>query len=112
MGFDASQVSDSLHLRKDVKLVIRSFDQSGYSFALDSSKPDTQRSVDTALNVDTPRCIRYKNENRSVNVMKKKLAIFLSLGVFICGVRFWVFSCFAWRIFKFQKGFRPDDHYR
>ena len=54
VGFDASQVSDSLHLRKDVKLVIRSFDQSGYSFALDSSKPDTQRSVDTALNVDTP----------------------------------------------------------
>lgn len=53
VGFDASQVSDSLHLRKDVKLVIRSFDQSAYSFALDSKKTDTQRSVDSGLSVDS-----------------------------------------------------------
>lgn len=54
IGFDASQVSDSLHIRKDVKLVIRSFDQSGYSFALNSGKTDTQRSVDSGLKSDSP----------------------------------------------------------
>lgn len=54
IGFDASQVSDSLHIRKDVKLTIRSFDQTGYSFAMAPGKTDTERNSDTSIKVDTP----------------------------------------------------------
>jgi hypothetical protein len=63
VGFDASQISESLHLRKDVKLNIRSFDQSSYSFAIDSKNADTQRSSDSEKAKDTAAASNSSTSN-------------------------------------------------
>ena len=59
VGFDASKISELLHVRKDVKLLIKSYDESQntISFGLgdnySETQPDTGTVLDTSVNIDT-----------------------------------------------------------
>ena len=53
IGFDASMASESLHVRKDVTLVVKSFDESGTSIDFNQGKLDSQRDLDSSVTIDS-----------------------------------------------------------
>lgn len=53
VGFDASMISESLHVRKDVTLIIKSFDETNPSIDFNPGKLDSQRDLDSNITIDS-----------------------------------------------------------